>query len=110
MRTLLIVVVFVCCVDTATGYCYAEEVHEDQCTTRDGVTIPAGSELHFPDKCEKCTCSSTPGKTSLFLSCCGYGIHAGVYAPPPGCKVIAGDDGCSVKIVQITDESQPCSH
>ncbi|XP_045191244.2 uncharacterized protein LOC123548073 [Mercenaria mercenaria] len=108
MRSLLFVCIFVCVWYTATGYCRSHVIHKEFCTAPNGVTIPAGGELLLQDKCEKCTCSSGTSHTSLILSCCGYGIHAGPIAPPPGCKIVADDDGCSVKLVQVTDESQSC--
>ena len=39
------------------------------------------------------------------LICFRYGIHAGVFAAPPGCKVIPDTDGCSVKMVRVDDEN-----
>ncbi|XP_060551444.1 uncharacterized protein LOC132713023 [Ruditapes philippinarum] len=108
MKIFLVLVLFTCVIDVTFGYCFAKVEDGDHCTPKDGVTMLAGSELLMPEKCEKCTCSRQSDSSSLFLSCCGYGIHGGVYAPPPGCKVIAGDDGCSIKMVQAIDHSQPC--
>ncbi|XP_060581449.1 uncharacterized protein LOC132738044 [Ruditapes philippinarum] len=96
------------CIDVTFGACYAKLEDGVHCTPKDGITMLAGSELLMPDVCEKCTCSRHSDSSSLFLSCCGYGKYAGVIAPPPGCKVITGDDGCSIKMVQAIDHSQPC--
>ncbi|XP_060581450.1 uncharacterized protein LOC132738045 isoform X1 [Ruditapes philippinarum] len=108
MQIVLLGVLFVCFLDVTVGYCYRKVEDGDHCTPKNGVTMLAGSELLIPEKCEKCTCSRQSDSSSVYMSCCGYGIHTGAIGPPPGCEVIAGDDGCSVKIVQALDHSKPC--
>ncbi|KAL4240261.1 hypothetical protein ACF0H5_001055 [Mactra antiquata] len=97
-----------CVVQLISGYCHFQPFDTEFCTAPTGATIPVGAELDMIEKCEKCTCSSSSDGQGVAMSCCGYGINAGVFAPPDGCKIIRGDDGCSMKVVTIQDESKSC--
>ncbi|XP_041371188.1 beta-microseminoprotein-like isoform X1 [Gigantopelta aegis] len=92
---------------TVNGFCFS-----DMATTEiksDGTIVTYckyGEHIMQPgdhirtDDCIECTCQNA------MLSCCGYGIKAGVFAPPPGCIIKA--DGCKMLIVKADDESRDC--
>ncbi|XP_052778930.1 uncharacterized protein LOC128216410 [Mya arenaria] len=92
-----------CLASVVQGYCYIgapDPSLGSQCALANGTLIDIGTQVTYPDKCERCSCYGYHGETGgAALSCCGYGIHAGVFAPPPGCEIDTEEDGCTVKIV-----------
>lgn len=109
MRTIIAVAVLSLMAVAVFGSCSykLESAGSSHCTTSGGRIIPYNHTYKDTANCMTCSCGlASPG--SLALQCCGYGIHAGVIAPPPGCRVVAGSDGCSVRLVQAHDVTKDC--
>ncbi|XP_013418448.1 beta-microseminoprotein-like [Lingula anatina] len=97
----------------AQGYCMAGMSKQEVKATDDGkldvvtyceykgirIEVNATKET---DDCFRCTCSER------YMSCCGYGIHAGVIMPAAGCKIVTGADGCKPLHVKVDDETKDC--
>ncbi|KAL3852390.1 hypothetical protein ACJMK2_016041 [Sinanodonta woodiana] len=67
-----------------------------------GVQYKPGT-FRIEEDCLGCTCNSDGS-----MGCCVYGVHAGVFHIPTGCKISLHDDGCNGHLVKIDDETQPC--
>ncbi|KAL3852389.1 hypothetical protein ACJMK2_016040 [Sinanodonta woodiana] len=85
------------------SYCFASAptAGSNVCEYK-GVQYKPGS-FRIKEDCVDCTCSSAG-----VLSCCAYGIHAGVFQLPSGCKMRLHEDGCTGHAVRTNDETQPC--
>ncbi|KAH3853755.1 hypothetical protein DPMN_096287 [Dreissena polymorpha] len=93
-----------------SGYCFvsaSDTAHGGKCALQNGTLIDVGTEVTYADKCERCICIVSHQSGSV-LSCCGYGIHAGVFAPIPGCKITTEEDGCTMRLVREDDETKDC--
>ncbi|XP_046576530.1 beta-microseminoprotein-like [Haliotis rubra] len=92
---------------SAHCFCFTDKVYTDvskygsvtQYCMYKGLKMQLDSHIKTTD-CIECICHETA------LSCCGFGINAGVVAPPPGCKVAA--DGCKMLLVKADDDTKDC--
>ena len=73
---------------------------EEYCVYGELKVLPGASfKVPSPD-CLDCKC------TTQGLSCCGFGVSAGVAIPPEGC--VAYNDGCSAIFVKDSNRSELC--
>ncbi|KAH3853747.1 hypothetical protein DPMN_096279 [Dreissena polymorpha] len=91
------------------GYCFVSAgdiAHGGKCALQNGTLIDVGTEVTYADKCERCICIAA--HSGSVLSCCGYGISGGAFAPVPGCKITTEEDGCTMRLVREDDETKNC--
>ncbi|XP_045209808.1 uncharacterized protein LOC123561476 [Mercenaria mercenaria] len=109
MKQLYLICFFVGLFGLSHEFCNIQLFQSDFCTSPKGITIPVNGKLRISEKCQDCSCSTySSGQT--IMHCCGYGRSAGLILPPEGCKVITEADGCTPKIVLLTDETKLCTH